>query len=157
MTISHEALFTRINGIAVRLRNAATYVQNDLKRLLDEGSITVTEVIEGSKAQQRMLGEVHAALSEISVECAQYHKEVAQVGFLVKLTYFKTSGKFYASETCFIDQESLIDIWDDIRNRRDHGNLPGLVPGAGPEFDILVEVPGHPQAHPKIIPSQALS
>lgn len=157
MTISHEELFTRINAIARRLSNAAAYVQNDLRRVLNDGQTTPEEISQACDAQQRIFQEVITCVDEISSECLAYHKQLAPVGFLVKLTYFKPSGKFYTSETCFFKQESLIAIWDDIRNRRDQGNLPGLVPGAGHELDILVEAPGHPQAHPKIIPSQALS
>lgn len=160
MTTSCEELFDRINAIVRRLSDAAAYVQNDLQRLLDDGHTTPTAISEACDAQQQIFQEVRARVDEISSECLAYHKQFAPVGFigfLVKLTYFKTSGKFYTSETCFVEQESLIDIWEDICIRRDYGNLPGLSPGAGPEFDILIEVPGHPHAPPKMLPSEVRS
>ncbi len=72
----------------------------------------------------------------------------------VRLTYFKRNGKYY----CHGEYEvpvglSLLHIWDQVERRRESGNLPGLVHGAGREFIVLIEVPAHPNAHPKLITS----
>ena len=70
----------------------------------------------------------------------------------VKLTYFKKSGKFY-DEGVFevLESEPLHVVWGHVREMRESGKLPGLVDGAGREFMVLVNVPGHPHEHPYII------
>jgi hypothetical protein len=70
----------------------------------------------------------------------------------VKLTYFKKSGKFY-DEGVFevLESKPLHAIWGQVREMRENGNLPGLVDGAGKEFMVLVNVPGHQHEHPHII------
>jgi hypothetical protein len=45
----------------------------------------------------------------------------------------------------------LHQIWELVRRMRSEGRLEGLVEGAGKEFMILVNVPGHPHEHPHII------
>lgn len=69
----------------------------------------------------------------------------------VKLTYFKRSGKFYASG--FFDVapvRTMDDIWDAVRYRLRIGQLPGLVESAT-DFVIHVDVPRHPHRHPRLI------
>jgi hypothetical protein len=70
----------------------------------------------------------------------------------VKLTYFKKSGKFYdeAEFRAYTNWE-LYQIWHLVRKLREGGRLPGLVDGAGREFMILVNVPGHRHEHPHLI------
>lgn len=70
----------------------------------------------------------------------------------VKLTYFKKNGKFY-DEGSFevLNSIPLHTVWNRVREMRENGRLPGLVEGAGREFMILVNVPGHPHEHPHII------
>lgn len=71
---------------------------------------------------------------------------------LVKLTYFKRSGKFYDDGSFeVLESTSLHAIWSQVREMRESGKLPGLVDGAGREFMVLVNVPGHPHEHPYII------
>lgn len=70
----------------------------------------------------------------------------------VGLTYFKKSGKFYAEGSFeVLNSIPLHTVWDRVREMRENGRLPGLVEGAGREFMILVNVPGHPHEHPHII------
>lgn len=70
----------------------------------------------------------------------------------VKLTYFKRLGKFYDEGEFRVHRSvSLFHIWDDVIERRDNGNLPGLIEWAGKEFIILVNVPGHEHEHPRLI------
>ena len=68
------------------------------------------------------------------------------------LIYFKKSGKFY-SQASFdvVAMDSLYQIWEHVRALRDAGRLPGLVDGAGPEYMVLVNVPGHRHEHPHLI------
>lgn len=70
----------------------------------------------------------------------------------VKLTYFKKNGKFYdeAEFRAYADWP-LYEIWNLVRKLREEGRLPGLVDGAGREFMILVNVPGHRHEHPHLI------
>lgn len=68
------------------------------------------------------------------------------------LTYFKRSGKFYAQGSfAVVATDQLFEIWEYVRAWRDAGSLPGLVDGAGPEFMVLVDVPGHRHEHPHLI------
>lgn len=70
----------------------------------------------------------------------------------VRLTYFKKNGKFYdAAEFRAYANWSLYGIWNLVRKLREEGKLPGLVDGAGREFMILVNVPGHRHEHPHLI------
>lgn len=83
----------------------------------------------------------------------------------VKLTYFKPSGKYYSDGVFETDTtptqkqfdlginiKPLYQIWEEVERMRDvTGNLPDLCDGCGKEFDILVEVPDHPHAHPHIV------
>jgi len=79
-------------------------------------------------------------------------RESVNESLAVKLTYFKQSGKFYdKGEFKVHNSVSLLQIWDDVIERRDSGNLPGLVEGAGKEFVILVNVPGHEHEHPRLV------
>jgi len=69
-----------------------------------------------------------------------------------KLTYFKKSGRYYHQGSFDVAAtHELFEIWDHVRARRDAGRLPGLVDGAGREFMILAEVPGHRYEHPHLI------
>lgn len=70
----------------------------------------------------------------------------------VNLTYFKRSGKFY-DQGAFDTYANwpLYKIWELAREMRDNGRLPGLVDGAGREFMVLVNAPGHPHEHPYLI------
>jgi hypothetical protein len=70
----------------------------------------------------------------------------------VQLTYFKQSGKYYEHGTFIVDATmSLLDIWNRVHKMRDDGRLPGLVEGAGCEFIILINVPGHEHEHPRLL------
>ena len=70
----------------------------------------------------------------------------------VNMTYFKKSGKFYDEAWISVPSDmELHQIWELVRRMRSEGRLEGLVEGAGREFMILVNVPGHPHEHPHII------
>ena len=74
----------------------------------------------------------------------------------VELTYFKKSGKYYTIGTYEADSEkSLNEIWDDVREMRSEGRLPGLsirdAEGGHTEFIVLVDAPDHAHSHPKLI------
>lgn len=70
----------------------------------------------------------------------------------VNMTYFKKSGKFYDEAWISVPSDmQLHQIWELVRRMRSEGRLEGLVEGAGREFMILVNVPGHPHEHPHII------
>jgi hypothetical protein len=70
----------------------------------------------------------------------------------VQLTYFKKTGKYYENGTfSVLATRSLLDIWQDVQEMRDGGRLPDLVEGAGREFIILINVPGHEHEHPRLL------
>jgi hypothetical protein len=68
------------------------------------------------------------------------------------MTYFKKSGKFYDEAWISVPGDmELHQIWELVRRMRSEGRLEGLVEGAGREFMILVNVPGHRHEHPHLI------
>lgn len=72
--------------------------------------------------------------------------------YRVNMTYFKKNGKFYDEAWISVPGDMpLHQIWELVRRMRSEGRLEGLVEGAGREFMILVNVPGHPHEHPHII------
>ena len=80
----------------------------------------------------------------------------------VKLTYFKSSGKYYSDgeyETSIPHIEllhggakapPLFQIWDEVAGMMVRGQLPDLIPGHS-NFSVLVDVPDHPHRHPRMI------
>ena len=82
---------------------------------------------------------------------------------LVKLTYFKPSGKYYSSgeyETKVADRPlgfprdfmgpALFEIWEEVARIKNEGRLPDLIEGHS-NFTVLIDVPDHPHRHPHII------
>jgi hypothetical protein len=70
---------------------------------------------------------------------------------LVKLTYFKRSGKYYSDAEYHTVHEELWDIWDEVKRFRDHGESPGLTKGTFHDFIVSVDIPDHPHNHPHLI------
>lgn len=70
--------------------------------------------------------------------------------WVVKLTYFRETGKFYTEGEYTSKKLNLWEIWDELRDMLRAGKRPGLVDGKC-EFYVLVEVPDHPFAHPRMI------
>lgn len=75
----------------------------------------------------------------------------------VKLTYFKAGGKYYSEASYYSAFDYLHDIWDEVEELRDWGKLPGLASGGEKSWHILVECPGHPNDHPRLIVGEAES
>ena len=71
---------------------------------------------------------------------------------LVKLVYYKRSGKFYDQGELHVDESlELFRIWGHVRDLRDRGQLPGLIEGAGKEYIVSVDAPGHRNEHPHLL------
>lgn len=74
-----------------------------------------------------------------------------RVEYLVRLTYFKKSGKYYSEGEYISHHLHLLDIFREVRCMvEDTKKLPGLVDGAV-EFHVLIDVPNHPHSHPALI------
>lgn len=71
---------------------------------------------------------------------------------LVKLTYFKESGKLYAGGEINTPSEGLHlhEIWEWICLLRNNRELPNLMKGHS-RFIVLVDVPEHPNNHLHLI------
>ena len=69
---------------------------------------------------------------------------------IVKLDYFKDTGKWYTEGEYETPEKSLYEIWDEVREMMDKGKLPGLIEGHS-EFIVLINVPDHPHDHPRLI------
>ena len=71
---------------------------------------------------------------------------------LVKLTYFKPRGKYHGEGELHVDTSlELFHIWDHVERLRSDGRLPGLVKGAGKEYIISIDAPGHRHEHPRLL------
>ena len=71
---------------------------------------------------------------------------------LVKLTYYKARGKYYTEGEFFIAKSmEIFQIWDHVNEMRDRGDLPGLIAGAGKEFIISIDAPGHRHERPRLL------
>ena len=93
---------------------------------------------EGKRYSSTMQGAIEAVYELVSV---------ATEKILVKLTYFKGSGKYYSEGTCYVEQKPLYEIWEEIKKME---TLPGLV-GNWPNGFILIDVPNHEHNHPPLI------
>ncbi len=65
------------------------------------------------------------------------------MSYLVHLAYFRPSGRFLAYASTTVNRERLVDIWAEIVQLRQIGELPGLRPKAGRDLLILVDVAEH--------------
>lgn len=69
---------------------------------------------------------------------------------IVKLIYFKSSGRYYSEGSYMTNKENLGEIWEEVRGMQRTKNLPGLMAGHS-EFHVSVDVPDHPHRHPHLI------
>jgi hypothetical protein len=84
---------------------------------------------------------------------------------LVKLTYFKPTGKYYTSGEYTteippiqlgnsvqgaVHGPPLWKVWDEVKGMLEAKRLPGLVDGHS-DFWVLVDVPDHPHNHPHLV------
>jgi hypothetical protein len=67
----------------------------------------------------------------------------------VVLTYFKNNGTYYTTAQYDTKQQLVSDVFDEVRDFKRRGVLPGLVKGAS--FITHVEVPQHPHNFPALI------
>lgn len=73
--------------------------------------------------------------------------------WVVKLTYFKRTGKYAYEGEYTSEKLHLFEIWEELDAMLASGKCPGLVDGQD-EFYVLVEVLDHPHNHPHLhIPS----
>jgi hypothetical protein len=72
--------------------------------------------------------------------------------FTVKLTYFKTSGKFYSNAKYKTTKWHLHEIFEEVAELKLAAKLPGLVEGHS-DFIVLCRVPKHPHNHPALFVS----
>ena len=69
---------------------------------------------------------------------------------MVKLTYFKESGKYYSEGFFEMSADTpLFDAAAMIRDMMVRRELPGLVKGCS-EFSVLANFPGHKHDHPML-------
>jgi len=74
---------------------------------------------------------------------------VPKNGWLVKLTYFKQSGKFYAEGEYRSFKTHMFEIFEEVQAMAETGKLPGLVKGCS-EFIVSIDVPEHIYNHPHL-------
>lgn len=69
----------------------------------------------------------------------------------VNLTYFKHTGKYYSEGSYTTTNESLLGIWEEVRDMAfTTKTLPDLIEGHS-EFIVSIDVPEHPHNHPKLL------
>lgn len=66
----------------------------------------------------------------------------------VKLTYFKENGKYYTEGTYVTQKKEIFEIHDEVRKMKAKKSLPGIT---GNEFTVHVDIPVHPDNHPRLI------
>lgn len=72
----------------------------------------------------------------------------------VKITYFKLTGKYYTDCTYnskLPDDTPLFEIWNELREKFKQRKAPGLNSGSCDEFIAYIDVPEHPNNHPRLI------
>lgn len=69
----------------------------------------------------------------------------------VRLTYFRHYGSYYSEAEYRTDMKPLDAIWAEISAMRQSRNLPGLGQNHHSDLIVLVEVPRHPHAHPRLL------
>lgn len=68
----------------------------------------------------------------------------------VNLDYFKPSGKWYSSGDYGTEKTAMHEIFDEVQEMRDSGNLPGLVKGHS-KFIVSVHVQDDSISFPGLI------
>lgn len=67
---------------------------------------------------------------------------------VVKLQYFKGTGKYYSEGEFFVPASiSLLDIWELVKEKQKNKTLPGIM---GSEWYIHCCAPGHKHDHPRL-------
>lgn len=72
----------------------------------------------------------------------------------VELTYFTPTGKYYTNVSYDSElqaDEPLFRFWEELRDKFNCGERPGLVDGTNDYFIVLVNVPGHVHEHPVLL------
>ncbi|MHB8674659.1 MAG: hypothetical protein ACYDAK_13410 [Candidatus Limnocylindrales bacterium] len=69
--------------------------------------------------------------------------------YAVHLTYFKDTGKYYSSGQYRTAHDTLYEIFLEVDEMVQSGQLPGLRQGA--HYLTLIDVPEHPHNHPHLI------
>jgi len=83
-------------------------------------------------------------ISEIILN--QYQEFKTDYKIEVKLIYYKSSGKYYAEGSYMEDYIPLFEIWERVKNMKEHPELRSQWSGI-----ISVDVPDHINAHPHLI------
>jgi hypothetical protein len=69
---------------------------------------------------------------------------------LIKLTYFKRSGKYYSDGSYYSEKEYMCEIFDEVADMNAHFLLPGL--NSGDWYGIIhIHSDTHPNAYPGLI------
>lgn len=78
--------------------------------------------------------------------------------YRVNLEIYKPGGKFYTEGHYITKQQHMYEIFQEVREKVLTGRIPGLREGSHwsdtETWMVAIRVPGHPNDHPHIIPSQ---
>jgi len=69
---------------------------------------------------------------------------------LIKLTYFKRSGKYYTEGSYYSEKEYMYQIFEEVAELKENLQLPGLSSGDW-EGIIHIYSDTHPNAYPGLI------
>lgn len=85
-------------------------------------------------------------------KCKIFGAKCIQVSasYIVKLSYFKTGGKWHSEGEYESEQEAIFQIWEEVTEMLLAGIWPGLVDGKY-DYHVLIEVPGHPHDVPHLV------
>lgn len=76
MCEKQEELFERCRGLSVRVSGLGGFVQNPIQRMLDDGSITIQDVINGQKEMSDLFGKAIADLEHLRLDIGTFVQEV---------------------------------------------------------------------------------
>ena len=68
----------------------------------------------------------------------------------VQLTYFKDTGRYHCDGEYETEEDSLVEIWHEVRGMLKQEKRPGLVDGHN-GYHVLVNVAGHRNEYPRLM------
>ncbi len=90
-------------------------------------------------------------LPYLKTNVSTFYFDFADIGYIVVLQYFKSTGKFAYLGVYNSSKKELHEIWDEVKQFNKNSCLPGLHSGNWDDGIISVDVVDHPNRHPRLI------
>ena len=151
---------------------ASSYVLNDMTREIQEEIVDILgwSLMESIRLMEALKGKIYHAdeiywenflqkqnteflkvlLDKVMGELEKRRNKQPFVGYVVNLTYFRESGKYYEEGYFTTSEPSMYNIIEEVKRKIKTKKLPGLTDGAG-GLDVLIDAQDHPQNVPQIL------